>query len=83
MAAVGVVKETLSSPWLGEQEGVAGDRTGIVGASRGGELALLAASLFPEVKAVVGYTPSGIIWEGIGDDGAPAWTYRGEAFPYL
>lgn len=69
--------------WLGKQEGVAPDRIGIVGASRGGELALLAASLFPEVKAVVGYTPSGIIWEGIGDGDAPAWTYRGEAFPYL
>jgi len=36
-----------------------------------------------EQEGGVGYTPSGIIWEGIGDDGAPAWTYRGQAFPYL
>ncbi len=44
---------------------------------------MLAAPLFPQVKAVVGYTPSGVIWGGIGEGDAPAWTYRGEAFPYL
>ncbi len=69
--------------WLNQQEVVAKDRIGVVGASRGGELAMLAASLFPQVKAVVGYTPSGVIWGGIGEGDAPAWTYRGEAFPYL
>ncbi|MBC7247235.1 MAG: acyl-CoA thioesterase/BAAT N-terminal domain-containing protein [Actinobacteria bacterium] len=69
--------------WLNQQEVVAKDRIGVVGASRGGELAMLAASLFPQVKAVVGYTPSGVIWGGIGEGDSPAWTYRGEAFPYL
>ncbi len=35
------------------------------------------------MKAVVGYTPSGVVWGGIGEGDAPAWTFRGEAFPYL
>ncbi len=69
--------------WLNEQDVVLEDHIGIVGASRGGELALLAASLFPQIKAVVGYTPSGILWEGIGPQDGPAWTYRGKPFPYL
>jgi len=69
--------------WLGRQPGVVPGRVGVIGASRGGELALLAASLFPQIEAVVGYTPSGVVWEGIGEGDSPAWTYRGEAFPYL
>jgi len=70
--------------WLSNQSMVDGDRIGIVGASRGGEMGMLAASIFPQIKAVVGYTPSGVVWEGIGETpDAPAWTYQGQAFPYL
>jgi len=69
--------------WLNQQSVVAKDRFGLIGASRGGELALLAASLFPQIRAAVGYTPSGVIWEGIGDKQAPAWTFQGKPFPYL
>jgi len=69
--------------WLAKQPNVAPDRFGVIGASRGGELAILAASLFPKIKAVVGYTPSGVIWEGIGSGESPAWTYQGKPFPYL
>lgn len=70
--------------WLGQLPVVDKDRIGIVGASREGEMGMLAASIFPQIKAVVGYTPSGVVWEGIGETpDAPAWTYRGEAVPYL
>ena len=69
--------------WLAKQPKVASDRFGVIGASRGGELAILAASLFPQIEAVVGYTPSGVIWDGIGSGESPAWTYQGKPFPYL
>lgn len=59
------------------------DRLGIIGASRGGELAILAASIFPQIKVVVGYIPSGILWEGMSDKHTPAWIFRGMAFPHL
>ena len=69
--------------WLNQQPTVKKDCFGLIGASRGGELAILAASIFPQIKAVVGYTPSGIIWEGIGNQNTSAWTFQGKPFPYL
>jgi dienelactone hydrolase len=58
----------------------------LAGHSRGGELALLLASLLPEqVSAVIGYVPSavlhGTLRAGRPDEGrdATAWTWRGEA----
>lgn len=59
----------------------------MIGASKGAELALLTASLFPElVGPVVAYTPSGIVWQGISfTPGATSssWTYRGAPIPFL
>ncbi len=77
--------ETLEKAmdWLNARPFVAKNRFGVVGASRGGEMAILAASLFPQIRAVVGYTPSGILWEDVGNAHAPAWTYRGTPFPFL
>jgi dienelactone hydrolase len=69
--------------WRGKQPGVEAGRIGVIGASRGGELAILSASVFPDIKAVVGYTPSGLVWEGVSENQTPAWTYRGKPFPYL
>jgi pimeloyl-ACP methyl ester carboxylesterase len=56
----------------------------LVGASRGAELALLAASTFSEVGAVVAVAPSSVLWGpdwGFGTMGRAAWTYRGQALP--
>jgi len=48
---------------------------------------LLLGATFPAVKAVIAYVPSGIVHGGIGRSGvrgaSPAWTFRGEAIPYL
>ncbi|MCU1785238.1 acyl-CoA thioesterase/BAAT N-terminal domain-containing protein [Pseudomonas sp. 13B_2.1_Bac1] len=60
------------------------------GQSRGGELVLLLASLFPEsVSAVIGYVPSALVHGGqaaadpaVGRDG-PAWLYRGLPLVHL
>ncbi len=48
--------ETLEKAmdWLNARPFVAKNRFGVVGASRGGEMAILAASLFPQIRAVVG-----------------------------
>ena len=57
--------------------------------SRGGELALLLAATFPEITAVVGYVPSGVVHAGIAASPAPggaprsAWTYRGRPLPFV
>jgi dienelactone hydrolase len=64
-------------------------RVGLIGASRGGELALLAAAAFPNlVGPVVAYTPSSVAWVGIDMSVPPgpprsSWTHNGEPLPYV
>jgi len=73
--------------WLAERS--AGLKIGLVGTSRGAELALLAAGLLPQsVGATVAIAPSGFAWYGLDDDDPdalkrPAWTWRGRHVPFL
>ena len=75
--------------WLGRRASVAAGGLGVVGRSRGGELALLLAATFPEITAVVGYVPSGVVHAGIAASPAAgaaprsAWTYRGKPLPFV
>jgi len=76
--------------WLRDHEAVAGRPVGVMGTSRGGELALLLGSTFGDFKAVVGYVPSGVAHAGISGGGLrearrrPAWTYKGKAaLPFI
>lgn len=74
--------------WLGERAG----SVGLVGGSRGGELALLAGSVFPQVGAVVSVAGSGVVTQCIGpgtrllrklEHEAASWTWQGRPLPYL
>ena len=72
--------------WLQTQEGVDADKIGVVGTSRGGELALLLGATYPEITAVVGYVPSGLVINGISStnpDETAAWTLNGTPIPFL
>jgi pimeloyl-ACP methyl ester carboxylesterase len=71
--------------WLGARKDVRPDQIAAMGASRGGELALLLGSTFPKIKAVVAFAPSGIVWPGIGREGVDeaAWTFHGRSVPFL
>ncbi|MDO8434177.1 MAG: acyl-CoA thioesterase/bile acid-CoA:amino acid N-acyltransferase family protein [Candidatus Binatus sp.] len=72
--------------WMRNHLSVRGDKIAAIGSSRGGELVLLLGATFPEIKAVVAYVPSGIVWPGIGAAGAPvrsAWTLKGEQVPCI
>ncbi|MBA2617743.1 MAG: dienelactone hydrolase family protein [Rubrobacter sp.] len=77
--------------WLKAQPAVDADRVAVVGNSKGGELALLLGATYPEdVKAVVGYAPSGVVWQGLpldrevyhGGHRSP-WSLRGEPLPFV
>jgi dienelactone hydrolase len=64
-------------------------RVAVVGASKGGELALLLAASFPDlVGPVVAYTPSSVVWFGL-DFTQPVgvtrstWTRHGKPLPHL
>jgi len=72
--------------WLIAQPGVRSDALGVVGISRGGELALTLGSRFPNVRSVVAYCPSSVVWSGLSGDRAsdlPAWTANGRSIPFF
>ena len=73
--------------WLQEQPIVDPSRLGVLGFSRGGELALLLGAYYPEFSAVVSYVGSGYVTAGFNpadpyaENPQPAWTWGGEAVP--
>lgn len=84
--------------WLGQQSVVRPGALGVVGISRGGELALLLGTTYPLIRAVAAFAPSSVIWGGYIEDpfkllpnprdwlkpiAFPAWTLHGQPVPYL
>jgi dienelactone hydrolase len=72
--------------WMAKRPEVKADALGVIGVSRGGELALVLGARFPEVRAVVAEVPSGVVWPGDPVWPAPpagAWTVGGEELSYV
>ena len=75
----------LAQPEVAARDG----RLAVVGSSKGGELALLVASTFPDlVGPVVAYTPSAVAWSGIDFSQSSgglrsSWSVRGRPVPFV
>jgi dienelactone hydrolase len=74
--------------WLTRRPGVDPSRIGILAGSKGAEMALLAASRFMSLRAVVALKPSSVVFAGLfyGQSDAPApssWSYGGVPLPYV
>jgi dienelactone hydrolase len=72
--------------WLGARPEVDAERLAVTGGSRGGELSLILASIFSNIKVAVAYVPSHLRWGSLevnDDPDLPAWTYRGETLPFV
>ena len=72
--------------WLLGNDWIKGDQIGIIGNSRGGELALLAASYFDIFGSTVAMVGSGLVYEGIAKGAispGSAWSYQGEPVDYI
>ncbi|HEY5589054.1 MAG TPA: acyl-CoA thioester hydrolase/BAAT C-terminal domain-containing protein [Candidatus Paceibacterota bacterium] len=73
--------------WTKNQKTITKDKICIYGRSKGGELALLSATKFHEIRAVIAHTPSVFINQGLNKDRKPSkcssWTYEGKELPYL
>ena len=76
--------------WLSKQPGIIPDEYAILGGSKGAEAALLLGSKSPRVKAVIAFSPSSVIWQGIPSDRfeltkdpKSSWSYGGVGLPYL
>ena len=70
--------------WLEEQGAADPERVAVYGYSKGGELALLLASLYPRIKAAAAFAGSSHVWQGLrfGRPGS-SWSRRGNSLPYL
>jgi len=51
--------------WLLNQKNVDKEKLAMMGTSKGAELTLLSASLFPEIKMVIATSPSGAVSQAI------------------
>jgi uncharacterized protein (DUF2141 family)/poly(3-hydroxybutyrate) depolymerase len=62
--------------WLGRQASVDPHHIGMIGWLRGAEAALLVAAHYPEIRAVVGVSPTSMVWPGL--PRKAAWTLGGK-----
>ncbi|HWT04361.1 MAG TPA: acyl-CoA thioester hydrolase/BAAT C-terminal domain-containing protein [Xanthomonadales bacterium] len=80
--------ETVSRgiDWLVARAEVDGARIGILGTSKGGELALLAASREPRIRATAAIVPSAYVWFDLAFDGGgetSSWSAAGAPVAYI
>jgi dienelactone hydrolase len=86
---VGVPVETVGDAvrFLNQHPQVQEDRIAIYGASKGAELALLSATRYPEVCAVVANSPGSVVFQGISLDWSAgprsSWSENGSDLPYV
>ncbi|MFC7081166.1 acyl-CoA thioesterase/bile acid-CoA:amino acid N-acyltransferase family protein [Halorussus caseinilyticus] len=72
--------------WVADNDLTREESVGVMGWSRGGELALLLGSRLPEITTVVAYAPSSVVYQGIPEgfeSAGSAWTSGGEPLDYV
>ncbi len=73
--------------FLQRQPSIDKNRIGILGVSKGGELALLLASKFPEIKFVIAFSPSNVVFQSIAPSKnwprTSSWSYGNKAVDFL
>lgn len=72
--------------WIQRRDDLDASRIGISGVSKGGEFAIIAATRFSWVRAVIGIVPSDVVWEGWGTGAAEgtssSFAWNGTALPF-
>jgi len=71
--------------WAEARPEVDKTKIGVIGGSRGSEVALLVGSRHKEVRAVMAFAPSNVLWAGLGQNFAKpsaAWTLDGKDLPF-
>ncbi|MGE5427319.1 MAG: acyl-CoA thioester hydrolase/BAAT C-terminal domain-containing protein [Methylococcaceae bacterium] len=53
------------------------------GGSKGGELALLLASRYPQIEGVIAAVPSSVVFQGLGGSMVSSWSEKGQSIPFV
>lgn len=70
--------------WMLSRPFIKGSGVALFGTSKGAEAALLTGAHYREVRAVVGYVPSGVAWSCIcATPDKSSWSFEGKSVPYL
>lgn len=71
--------------WMQAQPAIDGDKLGVVGWSKGGELSLLLAATLPQFKIAIGYVPSAVVFQGLRSErsNTSSWSFHGNDLPYV
>lgn len=72
--------------WVKKQRVVDPDKVVVMGWSKGGELALLLGSYFPEVRGVIAISPAHVVFQGVNMKSFHAkssWSYHKKSLPYV
>lgn len=70
--------------WLSQRPDVDPARIAVMGASRGGELALQLGSMYPVIRAVVAYVPANVRYPSCcGLPRGPSWTWHGQPLAWV
>lgn len=82
---------SMAGDWLRQRPEVVGDRVGLIGGSKGAELALVAAAHFPDLFGpVVAIAPQSVVWFGFDPTGQDptatsrsSWSIDGDPLPFV
>src|SRR6185436_8629728 len=84
---VPVERVAAAVAWVRGRAELDAGRIAVLGASKGAELALVAATRIPEIRAVVAYAPTDVVNQGVdrrgGSRAASSWTWGGAPLPFL
>ncbi len=71
--------------WMSDQPSVDRKQLAVFGVSKGGELALLIGSYFPQIKAVAAYVPSSVVFQSISPkfSKTSSWSFNGQELPFV
>jgi dienelactone hydrolase len=71
--------------WMMQRPEILPDQIAVMGTSRGGELTLQLASMYPQIRAVVAYVPANVRYPACcGNTAVPyAWTWKGQPLAYV
>jgi len=86
LRAIPVETVSRAIDWLVARPEVDGARIGILGTSKGGELALLVASREPRIRATAAVVPSAYVWFDLAFDGSgetSSWSAGGAPVAYI